>query len=664
MGPHRLRRRRRTRIAPTAAVATCLVVASAVAPAASFARASAARGAESAPADSVPRYRLDPTVVTAERLPVPLSRVPSDVTVIGRDRLDHAQPFLLADALRDVPGLDVQRSGSLGKLTDVRLRGADPRHTLVLFDGIPLNGPWLGTFDFADLPGTGWGGVEVMGGPASSLYGSGAVGGVIQMLSPAGTATDRLRAFTEAGADATFRQGASWRGSAGAARIGAAASHLTSDGITARDGYAGTAAQARLDVPRGTTRLAVSAIATRGRKEIPYDYRFDTTDFTTHEVADPNSEETDRLAAARATLSRPAGSKATLEAEVSGLSGRIRFRNAPDAGTTDFVDTRLDQTRGIVSLRARLRDLGPVQAVLGAEYRDEHVHRADDSQYGGFPSVSDLRRGVHARALYAQAHVDPAGRLFADFGIRLEDHARYGAIGVPRAAVGLAVPEAGLKLRAGYGRAFTAPTLTDLYYPGYSNEALRPERSRTWEAGADGRWLGGRVEAHLTWHTTHFRDLIESNAYYVPGNVGRARIEGEEASVRVVAGRALALRGYAANLIGTNLETGARLAKRPRHRAGIAADVTTARGLRATASLRWTDPSYDPFAFTDPAGRFLSGDLPGYAALDLGIAASLARWIPAEARLRVDNVLDRRYAEVRGYPARGRAATVGLTFAP
>ncbi|HEX7078175.1 MAG TPA: TonB-dependent receptor [Candidatus Eisenbacteria bacterium] len=625
-----------------------------------------ARAAEDAPADSVPRYRLDPTVVTAERLPVPLSRVPSDVTVIGRDRLDRDQSFFLADELRRVPGLDVQRSGSLGKLTDVRLRGADPRHTLVLFDGIPLNGPWLGTFDFADLPGTGWGRVEVMGGPASSLYGSGAVGGVIQVLSPAGDegAADRWRAFSEAGADATYRQGAEWEGSAGAARLGAHASYLRSDGLGARDGYSGVATQLHADVARGPNRIQASAIATRGGKEVPYDYRWDSSDFSTHEVADPNSEETDRMVAGRATVTHEIGSRLALEGEVSGLLGRILFENGPDAATTDFVDTRLDNSRGIASIRARLHDVGPAQAVLGAEYRGESVHRADDSQYGGFPSVSDVRRGVHSRALYAQAHVEPSARVTADLGIRLEDHAPYGAIGVPRAAVALTVREIGLKLRGGYGRAFTAPTLTDLYYPGYSNEALRPERSRTWEAGADGSWAGGRIEAHFTWHTTRFLDLIESSSFTGPENVGRARIEGEEASLAVRPVTRLALRATAANLVAKNLETGARLPKRPRHRVGVAADATVSRGVRATASLRFTDPSADPFAFHDPSGRFLSGDTPGYAALDLGAALSLARWIPAEARVRVDNALDRAYSEVRGYPARGRAVTVGVTFAP
>ena len=133
-----------------------------------------AQPADSTGADSA-RYRLPPVVVTAQR---PRADRPRPVGGDGdRPRADRPRAGALRpDELRHVPSVDVQRSGSGGKLTDVRLRGADPRHTLVLFDGIPLNRPWAGTFDFADLPAR-MGQIEVMGGPASSLYGTGAVGG-------------------------------------------------------------------------------------------------------------------------------------------------------------------------------------------------------------------------------------------------------------------------------------------------------------------------------------------------------------------------------------------------------------------------------------------------------------------------------------------------------
>src|SRR2546425_6693035 len=265
------------------AIAALVLSASLTAPAAGIARAGDAASEPAPPAvdpgvpidpagapdpgSEIPRYRLEPIVVTPDRLPIRLDRVPSDVTVITAERLETRRPLALSDALRSVPGIDVQRSGTLGKLTDVRLRGADPRHTLVLFDGIPLNGPWLGSLDFADLMGTGFDQVEVFGGPASSLYGSGAVGGVIQGLSTPAEGAAKRSLFAEYGDKRTFRQGLTWSSPVGEARAGLALDRLTSEGQGPRDAYSGVNGQLRLEVPIGGERLRVSALATQGDKE-------------------------------------------------------------------------------------------------------------------------------------------------------------------------------------------------------------------------------------------------------------------------------------------------------------------------------------------------------------------------------------------------------------
>jgi vitamin B12 transporter len=671
--------------------ASFIAVATACFTAALQPRVSSAATAETSgsAADSTaePRYYLDPVVVTGERLPLPLGRVPLDVTVLGRGRLDAHRQFLLADALREVPALDIQRTGGLGKLSDVRLRGADTRHTLVLFDGIPLNGPWLGSFDFADLMDPGVERVEVLGGPASSLYGSGAVGGVIQVLSFAASGgeggdsgsragRDRLRAFAEYGENVTLRQGIQWNGAVGRAPLGIAATRLTSDGAGPRDGYRGLNGNFHMELPVGAKdRVRVSGLATDGKKELPYDFFFDFTDPTlspfgsNKQVHDPNNDEQDRLFAGIATWRHTLLPAVELEAEASGLTGRIQNQNEPNGGgATDFLDTDLKNTRGIGALRARLHHGSLLQAVAGADYRGDQVKRDDAFNFGGFTDTTRVEKGIHARSLFAQAHWEGAGRLLADAGIRLDDHSRYGSYGVPRVALGLLAPEVGLKFRAGYGRAFTAPTLTDLYYPGYSNSTLRPERSTTWEAGAVGLWLDGRVEGRASYHHTNFIDLIQGvlqpDFSFLPENVGKARIEGEEYALHLAPHRRFEISGYAAHVIAKNTETGAPLAKRPSWRFGLSGQASVHRDLTLTGAWRWVDSVLDPFNFVDARGRVLDGDTPGYASLDLGALVTLRHWAPLELNARVSNVLDRDYSEVKGFPARGRAATVGVTFAP
>jgi vitamin B12 transporter len=623
------------------------------------------------PAPEHPRYRLEPIVITADRVPIPLDRIPADVTVIAPERLESRRPLMIADALRWVPGIDVERSGSTGKLTDVRLRGADPRHTLVLFDGIPLNGPWLGIFDFADFMGSGRNQIEVFGGPASSLYGSGAVGGVIQILSAADAQTPSRSVFAEYGEHRTFRQGVHWQSPLGETRAGLSLSRLTSDGQGPRDAYTGLNGQLRVDVPVGGDRLKVSALATQGEKELPYDFLFDGTDTTLSpfgslkQIRDPNNFEKDRVLAGSATYERGLGARAVLEAEVSGFAGQIENRNPPNgSSTTDYQRTQLDNTRGIASLRARVHSGEWALGILGAEYRAESVNRLDDSNSGGFGGVTDVAEDVQSRALYAQSHLEWHDRILLDSGIRLEDHSKFGSYGVPRVALAVQIREAGVKLRGGYGRAFSAPTLTDLYYPGYGSPTLKPERSRTWEAGADGSWLEGRVTAKATFYTTRFRDLIQSNSFFVADNVGSARIEGEDYSARFAPLRRLWIEGRAAHLIGKNLVTGARLAKRPSWRAGASIQGEPAKGIIAMADWWWSASMLDPFVFIDADGRVLAGDTPERASLDLGVNASLSRWIPADLRLRLENALDRKFADVKGFPAARRAFRVGLTVNP
>jgi vitamin B12 transporter len=627
----------------------------------------------------IPRYRLHPIVVTGERVPLSLDRVPLEITVLDRALLETQRPIVLAEALRQVPEVDVQRAGSLGKVTDVRVRGADPRHTLVLFDGVPLNGPWLGTFDFADLSDPGIERVEIAGGPASSLYGSGAVGGVIQLLprDSGASAPERMeeRVSFEYGELQTLRAGARASGYLGRTALGASVTRLSSEGIGPRDAYRGWNGVLHAEPSiGGSDRARLALLLTDGRKELPYDFIFDPSDPTlspfgsSKEVRDPNDQEIDKLVAGSGTWERKIGSLLALEGEVSGLYGEIQNDNEANASGGDFQHTHLKNTRGIVSLRARVNP-GPAALVFGSELKRDDVDRSDASQFFGFPSRTTVRRGVQARSLYTQGHTEWRSHVLVDVGFRLDDHSRYGAYGLPRVAAGYIWNEAGLKIRAGYGRAFTAPSLSDLYYPGYSADSLRPERSATWEVGTDGSWLGGRVTAQATHHHTKFRDLIQSSSFFVPANIGEARIEGEEYSIRVAPDPRIAFRAGAAQLVAKKLTTSdadpdRRLPKRPAWRFTSSAEIRPVSVLTLTGAWRWVDPVRDPFDFIDAEGRILRGDTPGYASLDLGAIASLRRWAPVELSARLLNALDREYSEVKGFPAPGRTLTVGLLLAP
>ncbi len=625
-----------------------LLVASPFLPGVARAASGESPDSAAAAAADAPLYKVDPIVVTAEPSPLHVDRAPVDLAVVGQSRLATDHAYFVSDALRETPALGVQRSGGIGTLTAIRVRGADTRHSLVLFDGIPLDGPWVGSYDFADLMNPGFRRVEVLGGPASALYGSGAMGGVIQILSPTGAAASAgpvpargsLRLFGEYGGDATSRFNAQWSGALGGVPAGASVTTLRSDNDAPNSEYEGLNENFSIQAPIGKSRLAISALGTQSKKGLPYDFVFDYADTTIsssgswHEIEDPNNQEKDRLFAGRAVWSSPLGSVTTVEGEISGLKGRIENSNQPNGGGgTDYLESTMDNSRGAAAVRARVSPWTSTRAVFGAEYIGESVDYEDASSFGGFASSSTVDQSIHERALYGQAHWEGKGRFLLDAGFRLDDQSSYGAYGLPRLAAGFDWREAGLKLRAGYGRAFMAPSLGDLYFPFYGNPALRPERSTTWEAGADGQWLAGRLSAHVTWHTADFIDLIQANSFFQAENIGEARIEGEEYSARYTPHPRLTLGASAAHLIATNLDTGAPLPQRPAWQFGFTAEGTPVQGLTVAAAWRWVDAVPSPFNFVDAQGVVLDGENPAYSVLDLGLFASLERWAPLDAGL-------------------------------
>jgi outer membrane receptor protein involved in Fe transport len=369
----------------------------------------------------------------------------------------------------------------------------------------------------------------------------------------------------EYGEDATVRAGAEWAGVFGSAPLGIAVTRLSSDGVGPRDEYTGWSGTGRAEVPvSANDRLRLSALGTDGDKQLPYDFIFNPGPVQIH---DPNIDENDRLAVGAATWRHKFSPAVALEGEGSILYGHIHYVNGENQPGGDQQDTHLKNTRDIGALRLGASPGAGARVILGAEYRGDQVDRTDESVFFGFPAKTRVDRGVHSRSLYADGHAEWKRMLLLDAGIRVDDHSVYGAFGLPRVAAAVLVG-GGVKLRGGYGRAFTAPTLSDLYYPGYSDTTLNPERSTTWEAGADGRWLDGRLTAQATYHHTEFKDLIQSNSFFAPDNIGSARIEGEEYAIGLAPRAGVHLRATAAHLIATKLtesdpDPDRRLAKRP-----------------------------------------------------------------------------------------------------
>src|SRR5471032_2628755 len=195
----------------------------------------------------------EPLVITATRLEVPESESPAAITVLDGPKLEERQIDRVADALRDVPGLDVVQTGAPGQLTSVFTRGLNSNDTQVLVDGIPLNQGLAGLYDFANLTTTGLQRVEVQRGPLSTLYGPHALGGVIQIFTRQGSGPVGGAVSFEGGSFDSFRERAGVSGSIGSFDYMAAASRFDTDNERPNNQYRATNAVVNLGwspVPR------------------------------------------------------------------------------------------------------------------------------------------------------------------------------------------------------------------------------------------------------------------------------------------------------------------------------------------------------------------------------------------------------------------------------
>lgn len=540
-----------------------------------------------------PLRALPETVVTATRIPTALDRIAAGVTVIDRETIERRGYTTLAEALSAVPGVRLRSSGGPGAETLAFIRGAESRHTLVLLDGVPINDPSNpgGLFDFGKDSLGDVERIEVVRGPMSTLYGSGAVGGVINIIT---RRAGERRVVGSAQVGAGYPREAAGRvfaaGRAGMVDGAISAESLSRHGSNAiadrialntgeRDGFRGQTGAARLGVqPAPWIRLDV-----HGRQRYAT-YGLDSSAFIAGAFRlydDRNYAGRDRFGTyGGAVTLTPFGE--ALETRLSTVRSRYvrSFRDRADEFAASVVDDRYEGRRDTVAFdnTLRLPDLGPVTfaaVTFGAERRWEGL--------GTDTSFSRLDVTDRSDGFYAGLQGRLLRRLDLTGQMRREDGEEFGAADTWRVGAVLQLPELSGRIKAAYGTSFRAPDLYDRFGFG-GNAALRPERGRSGEIGAEidaklfGRDDGATFAA--TWFSSRITDLIQYAGTFPTGrneNVGRAEIEGVEAvmTLRVAAW---------ATLIGTytytdarNAQDDTRLLRRPEHAASASAQFSLGR---------------------------------------------------------------------------------------
>ena len=602
----------------------------------------------------------DTIVVTANRSPQPLNRVGQSISVLESAEIERRQSANVSDLLRNVPGVAVARNGGIGGTVGVFIRGADSDQTVTLIDGVKINDPASpgGGFNFGNLLTGNIDRIEVLRGPSSVLWGSQAIGGVVNMITRQPTEEVQANLRGEYGFRDTSQVVGNVSGKAGPVSASVGAGYFRTDGISALsearggqepDGFENFGANANLNLALGDA--------------ISIDARGWFSDGTTgiDGFAPPSFAFGDTL-------------ETTDTREIVGYTGI----NAA------FLDGRWRNRLGFALTDTRRRNRNAGSETFAGDGRNERYEyqgifdvsqgwqltaglEREISRYTTTSFGSTTRGRARIDSIYGQAVATPVAGLSLTAGLRHDDHDRFGGA-TTFGASGVWTPgSTGTTIRASYSEGFKAPSLFQLQSD-FGNQTLRPERSRGWDAGVTQRLIEDTLEASATWFHRTSTDLIDFASCPRPltgictnrpfgtfDNILKAISQGIEITLQLRPVKALQLQANftwldAQNRAETSPNFDRQLARRPRLSINTLVDYQWSFGLTTGATLTHIGASFEN------ASNITR--LAGYVLVDLRAAYSITPKI--ELYGRIENLFDEAYETTFRFGQPGRAGFAGV----
>ncbi len=606
-------------------------------------------------------------VVTATRSPIAADKVGQSVTVIDHAQIEARQVTIISDFLATTPGVSFVRNGGVGESTTLRIRGAEGGQTVVVVDGVKLNDPTStdSSYNFANLLAGDVARIEVLRGAQSTLWGSQAIGGVVNIVTADPTKPFQGEASLEGGSRGTVYGRAAIGGLSERLIWRLAASQYATDGISAfaagteKDGYRNTGVSGRAKViVSDTVSLDLRGVWSKGRNEID---GFPAPKFV---FADDPEYVTTK------DLTGYAGLNFDL------FEGRLKSRVAYGYTRTDRQN--FDPTQAITTLTFNAKGenetweyQGVFQvteawtATFGVERDKATMRTASPSSFTPNPTPTLGEAAIDS--LYGQVNGEVVKGLTLTAGLRHDSHETFGDHDLGQVAAAWSLNDGATILRASFGQGFKAPSLFQLYSP-YGNVVLKPESADSWDAGVEQRFAPGHTVVSATWFQRDTDNQIDfascagvvnatckangGQGFY--SNVARAKAHGVELVGQAHLG-GVDLDGnytwtHTENDAPGSVNRGKDLARRPEHQANLTAGHTWAIGLTTSGTVSYVGDSFD-----NASNSF---KLKGYTLVSLRAGYPVTPQV--ELYGRVENALDDTYQTIRNYGQPGQAAFVGV----
>jgi len=583
---------------------------------------------------------LEQQVVTATRTAQTAQQSLAAVTVLDRERIERSQAASLPELLKQVPGVSLANNGGPGKSTALFMRGTESDHVLVMIDGIKIGSVSAGGAALQDLPLELIERIEVVRGPRSSLYGSEAIGGVIQIFTRKGQGQG-VKPFFSAGYGThdTYTGSAGVSGGDGRGWYNLGVSGSDTDGINVKsagtsgyendaDGYRNLSATLAAGY-RFDNGLELDANLLQAKSHNDYD----SVNSRRTSGFGANADGESKVFGTRARFSPLEPWRVTLQAG--------RSEDKSDAYQDGRFSSRFDSRRDSLAWQNDIDIAAGHMLTVGADYQRDEIN--------GTTAYAEDSRDNFGRFVQ---YLGEAGRHDWQLSLRRDDNEQFGLHDTGNIGYGYALTD-WLRATVSYGTAFKAPTFNELYFPDYGNPALDAETSRSLEAGLAGQHGWGH------WAVNAYRTVVDDLIAYdaslsAPANVQEARIRG----VELVLGSQLLGWDWNVNyslLEPENRSAGANRGNELARRAKQLFNLDLDRRLGAFsigASLHAEGQRYDDLANTR--------ELSGYATLDLrGEYRITPEW---RLQARVANLLDADYETAEGYNQPGQAAYLTVRY--
>ena len=617
----------------------------------------------------------DEVVVVAGRTPERADHVGQQVTVLTAEDLKAQQTPVLSDVLSHTPGVSFSRNGGVGTPTQVYIRGAETGQTVVLIDGVKLNDPSATDtgYNFGNLLVGDVSRVEILRGPQSVLWGSQAIGGVINLVTADPTKPFETDLTAEGGSNNWYMGRAGVGGKTDRVTWRATAAYLSTTGVSAfdeakggreSDGYKNVGASARAEV-RVTDQLSLDLRGVYSHGRADFD-GFPAPNFTFADDREYGITE-DFVGYAGARLALLDG---RFTNRVAFAYTQTRRKNYdPDQAVTDV-------TFGAFGRNERFEYQGAFaitpawKTVFGAETEHSTMHSVSPSAFD--PTPAGIHRSADLDSVYANLTGDILPNLTLSGGVRHDHQDDFGGHTVGQVSAAWRLNDGNTILRASWGQGFKAPSLYQLGSE-YGNPNLAPESSHSWDAGVEQRLFDNHVVLSAAYFDRKTRNQIDffscpsvtsdplcvgaggSPRFGYYANTARTKAHGVELNAEADVTDALTLSANytwtdARNDVSGSAAFDNRLPRRPAHEANAEASYRWPTKLQTAVAVHYGGERFD-----DAANTYL---LKSYVIWD--VRASYPINDQVEVYGRIENLFDKSYETIRNYGELGRAAYAGL----